>query len=191
MRLLLIGLTILTACSRPLAFEEYREPGGEFSVKVPVGWQLSERGPFSRKPLAEVWWLGEQVAQHEGWPIGVMLFVRRLDRQYDPRAKPYKNFDLDPTEALFTETPPKGLTVTKREFSGYPARLVVNDDFAQSKGDNLFHGPVKEYPSRLRALVIQTPKAYYVLEYMAVSDRFEKYLPAFETLTASFQLHKK
>jgi hypothetical protein len=189
MRLLSLALLLLSGCAKPLSFQEYREPGGEFSVRVPVGWQMSERGPFSRKPVGEVWWVGELVAEHEGWPLGVMLFVRRLDRQHDPRATAYRKYDLAPTEALFGENPPAGkISVTKTELLGLPARLVTNDEYIDTTGDGLFHGPVKEYPSRVRVLVIQRPEAYYVLEYRAVRDRFEKYLPAFETMVASFKL---
>lgn len=191
MRKLWLMLAFATACSRPLSFVEYREPSGQFTVQTPSDWRVDERGAFSRKPVGQVVWIGEMIDHAEGRPIGVMLSVTRLDRQSDPRATAYRKFHLAPSEELFTGTPPPGMSVTKAEFSGYPARWVTNDDAVQFKGDNLLHGPVKEFPSRVRALVIQTPDAYYVLNYTAVRDRFEKYLPAFETLTASFQLHKK
>lgn len=190
MRNLAFVLVLLAGCTKPLSFVEYQEPGGEFVVMAPSGWQADARGPFARRPVAEVWWLGEMVAQHEGWPLGVMLFVRRLDRHPDPRNTRYRNGTLANHDDLFANKDLKGISVTKGEHSGYPARWVANDKWVETTGDNLLHGPVKEYPSRLRAVVIQTPGFYYVLEYRAVNDRFEKYLPAFEMLVSSFKLLK-
>lgn len=188
MRALAMALALLTACSRPLAFQEYREPDGEFSVSVPVGWQANERGPFSRKPIGEVWWLGEQVAHHEGWPVGVLLFVRKLDRDPDKRNKVYRDDYLAPTDALFSGTHPKDVLIEATEFAGYPARKIGRD-FDDHVGGG-WHGRLKTFPSRMVGVVIQTPNAYYVLEYRAVHDRFDKYKPAFDTLVASFKLTK-
>lgn len=190
MRHLAFTLLLLAACTKPLSFVEYKEPGGEFTVQVPSGWQADERGPFTRRPVAEVWWLGEMVAQHEGWPLGVMLFVRRFDRHPDPPNTRYRNGTLANHDVLFMDKELKGVSVSKGEHSGFPARWVANDKWIETTGDNLFHGPVKRYPSRLRAVVIRTPDYYYVLEYRAVNDRFEKYLPAFNTLVSSFKLTK-
>jgi hypothetical protein len=177
-------------CSRPFYYVDYHEPANEFSVKVPWGWQLSERGPFSRKPVAEVWWLGKMVAQHEGWPLGVMLFVRKLDRHPDARLRKHRPDFLKMENELFAGKRFDGLTVTTGTFSGYPTRLVMNDDWIDTTGDNWMHGKVKEYPSRLHALVIQTPDEYYILEYRAVREHFESHKPAFDTLVASFKLTK-
>lgn len=190
MRKFAISALLLAACARPLSFSEYREPEGEFVANVPAAWPIDNPGPFSRLPLGQICWLGEMVDQHEGTPIGVQLCVRRLDRNPDARATSYRKGTLAVTDAIFAGKALEGLSVSETTHSGLPARLVINEKFAQTKGDNLFHGPVKEFPSKLQALIIETPAFYYVLEYKSVLDRFDKYKPAFDTLVASFKLTK-
>ena len=185
MKYLALILVHFLGCSRPFYYVDYREPAGEFSVKVPWGWALEEHGRFSRRPYAEVTWLGKLVDSHEGIPIGVMLSIKRLDRNPGPGYR--KDFAAAEAE-LFSGKPVPGATITTGTASGFPARWVSNDDWAQYKGDGLFHGPVKKFPSRLRAFVIRTPEAYYVLDYKAVNEHFDSHKPAFDTLVASFKL---
>ena len=188
MRNLMIIAVLAAGCSRPMSFVEYTEPAGEFSVKVPEGWDKSERGPFSRKPIGEVWWVGKVVADHEGWPIGAMLFVRKLDRRPEKTNVRYLESMLKPTDALFDGTQPPDIKVQKDHFLGFPMRRIERD-YEESTGGGI-HGPVKVYPARTRATAIQTPDSYYLIEYRATRDLFERYLPAYERMAASFKLLK-
>jgi hypothetical protein len=181
-------LAVLAACSRPMSFVDYREPGGEFSVQVPEGWQIDERGPFSRKPVGEVWWVGETVDQHEGWPVGALLFIRRLDRNPGKGQERHVQHVLAETDALFSGGHPADVNVKAAEFSGYPARSFQRA-FDETAGGGL-HGSTRSHPSRVIGMAIQTPTAYYVLEYRATLKLFDKHLPAYERLTASFKLSK-
>lgn len=172
-------LAILAACSLPMTYVEYQEPGGDFSVQVPSHWAIDERGAFSRKPVGEVWWMGKVVDQHEGIPIGVMLFVRRIDRRSTGTT-------LAETDALFSGKHPKDVLVQSLEFSGKTAR-AFNRDYEETLGGGM-HGKLRSYPARTAGVAIQTPDAYYVLEYRAVRDQFDKYFPIFERLRSSFKI---
>jgi len=187
-RLMVVLFAAVAACSRPMSFVQYREPAGEFSVEVPAGWNVNERGSFSKRPVGEVWWAGKIVDQHEGWPVGALLFVRKLDRHPDKGQERYRRNTLLETDALFSGGQPADLAVKSGDFAGHPARWFQRD-FDDSVGGGI-HGAVKTYPSRVSGIAIQTPETYYVLEYRATRELFDRYMPAFERLTASFKLGK-
>ena len=184
----MVVLLAAAACSRPMSFVEYREPAGEFSVEAPAGWNVNESGSFSKRPVGEVSWAGKIVDQHEGRPVGALLFVRKLDRHPDKLQERYRQGTLLETDALFGGGHPADLAVKSGDFAGHPARWFQRD-FDDSVGGGM-HGAVKTYPSRVAGIVVQTPEAYYVLEYRATRELFDGYRPAFERLTASFQLGK-
>lgn len=185
-RLLVIAM-LAAACSGPPDFIQYQEPGGAFSAEVPKRWELDERGAFSRRPVGEVWWIGKVSDDHEGWPIGAIIYVRRMEKNPDKRNKIYIKWDLADTQALFTQKKfPAGLRVEKSTFLGFDAR-EFSRDYDEKLGGG-WHGKVRIVPARAEGVVLDTPESYYVLEYRATKDLFDKYRYGFVKLKESFRL---
>lgn len=180
-----LGIATLAACSRPPSFIEYREPGGAFVVQAPSQWHLDERGPFSRRPVGEVWWIGN-VGEYEDWPFGAVISVRRLDKNPDKRNKNYIKWDLADTQALFAGRQLQGLKVTKASLLGFDAREFERE-YEEFFGGGCF-GKLRSRPTRAEGVVIDTPDAYYVLEYRTKRELFEKYRYGFAMMKGSFRL---
>ena len=186
MRFLLLTTFSLFACARAPEFVEYREPGGEFSVQVPRRWKVSERGPFTRRPVAEVWWIGKVVETDEGWPVGAILYVRRLDKDPDKRNKVYINEELADTKALFAGKHAPDVQTKKSTMLGHESIEFVRD-YEEAFGGG-WHGKLHHRAARVEGVVIDTPGSYYVLEYRATKELFEKYRYGFMRLRESFKL---
>ena len=52
------------------------------------------------------------------------------------------------------------------------------------------HGKVQTFPSRVDGVLLRSDEAYYVLEYRATEELFDKHHPAFERFKASFKLRR-
>lgn len=189
---LAVAVLVVVGCSKPLAFELYREPAGTFTAEVPVGWPKDFDDAFTRKPIAGVSWVGKLVDGGEGRAIGAVIEVRKLWRlkKDHPAPKDYERFNksvLEPTADLFNGAYPADVLVSDGVLSGLPAKIYSRNEFDQATGGGM-HGAVKHHPSRVEGVVLQTPEAYYVLEYRATKDLFDKHRPAFERLKTSFKL---
>lgn len=184
-RLLLILLAASAACSRSPSSSEYRPAGGGFRLETPVGWASNERGPFTRRPIGEIWWIGKMVGEHEGWPVGALILVRRLDRHPGKDEERYRKDVLSQTDALFRGDQPADLILKKGNLVGKPARWYRRD-FEETTGGGI-HGTSKSFPSTVSGVVVQTPEAYYVLEYRATRELFDEYESDFRRLVSTFK----
>lgn len=189
-------LVVLEGCGRAPVFETYRDPSGAFTMDVPKGWQRDGDPDTTRRPVAVTAFIGQVAVQDEGTPLGAVLYVTRLSRRADhPKGekafRDYKRALLEPTAALFsgnrrglTEEMRKGLPqqIEKLEMGGFPARTYRRE----FRHFNPLHMS-EAVPMRLEDAVVETPEAYFVLEYRATADLFEKHYHAFQRARATFQ----
>lgn len=184
-------LALMTACAHT-GYETYREASGTFSLDVPRSWKKYRDSDFSRKPNAVVSWYGK-IVEDKGYPVGAIVELEKLNRRPDdfPPERDwefYKKNILEPTDRLFDGTHPSEVRVEEATMAGLPARLFSRS-VEQLSGDGPVRGSDKKHPSRIEGIVIQTPDAYYVLEYRATNELFDKYRPAFERMKESFRLN--
>lgn len=130
-------------------------------------------------------WIGN-AGDHEEWPFGASISVRRLEKNPDKRNKNYIKWDLADTQALFAGRELSGLKVTHTSLLGFDARAFERE-YEQDFGGGCF-GKLRSRPTRAEGVVIDTPDAYYALEYSAAKDLFEKYRYGFVRLKESFRL---
>jgi hypothetical protein len=192
----LIGIVVLAAlmassCAQKPVFELYRDPGGDYSLEVPKGWPRAGNADLKRKPNSVISFIGRNEPSDEGTPLGAVLYVTKFYRQRSDFPGDAKGFDayrqevLAPSEALFGAGPlPAGAPrVSDMRLGGLAAKTYRRD----YEHFNRLHMP-KPVAMRLEDVVIQTREAFYVLEYRATSELFDRYHYAFEKAKASFQL---
>ena len=180
-------LLLVAACEKPLTFVAYEPPSKEFSVEVPAGWRLDDRGGFDRKPLAEVRWIGKVVEEQSGEIYGAVLSVRRISRLRKDfaGAKEYATFKknvLDKGEQLASGK--AGVPVTRT-----PDGFRYGQQYEAELG-GLQHGAVRKLPMQVETIVRRTPAYDYVLELRATRPLFNRYLPALVRLNDSFKVSK-
>lgn len=188
-------LLSLSACSRAPKSVVYREPGGAFTVEVPSSWKVDERGPFSRRPIADVEWTAEVVDSHSVGVIGAVVRLRRVDRKPAAPSKSYHAEAVEPGDDLFAGKVPKAIggrsaaMVATREatLSGLEARRFERD-FDDTTLGGPFHGPSRSYPSRIIGVVARAPDFYYILTFKATRGLVEKHRPAFERMIETLSL---
>jgi len=196
----LAGLSLATACSKPPSFDVYEDPGGDFKLEAPKGWQLWGNAARKPRPISAVMFVGKVEMQDEGMPIGAVLSITKLYRRradYPGKDEGYRRFRQDvlvPSSVLFGEPAsllPEAMRkmlpqkIDSLQVSGFPARSYGREyeHFTRSHTD-------KPIPIRLEDLVVQTPEAYYVIEYRATTTLFAKYHFAAERARSSFTLKK-
>lgn len=132
-------------------------------------------------------WVGEVAEESEGMQLGAMIHVSRFQRTDAPSS--FKKSTLAPTDAMFGPGPlPDGAPadIAVLTVSGHPARRYQRGfDAVLGGGLHQAKGPVA---MRLEDLVVQTPDAYYVLEYRATKALFDKHYRAFDRLASTFRL---
>lgn len=177
------------ACAQKTAFQEFKEASGEFSADLPSNWHRDGQEDLRRRPAASMTWVAEVAAESEGQQVGAMIHVSRFQRGGVPAG--FRKSTLEATDALFGSGPlPPGApaNIATLTVSGHPARRYRRD-FAAVLGGGM-HKTAGPIAMRLEDVVIQTADAYFVLEYRATKELFDKHYPAFERLAATFRLAK-
>lgn len=185
--LYLAVLLIVSGCSQKPSFQEFKEASGEFSADLPSNWHRDGQDDLRRKPAASMTWIAEVAEESEGSQVGAMIHISRFQREGAPAS--FKKSTLDPTDAMFGPGPlPAGapVNVTSFTLSGHPARRYRRD-FEVVLGGGM-HRATSPIAMRLEDIVVQTPDAYYVLEYRATKALFDKHYQAFDRLAATFRL---
>lgn len=171
-RALPLTLALLAcACGKKLTFEPYQDASG-FAAEVPSGWSRIGDADLTRKPVAVATWIGKAIADDEGTPIGAVINVTRISRKPADLQKGqdwarYKADWLDRTDALFFKA--------KGDAASFRQEFTLG---------NKTHG-LPPTPMRLEDVVLRTDDAYWVLDYRATAELFDRYYPAFEKLKAS------
>jgi len=167
-----------TACRRAPAFAPYADPAGRWSLEVPSGW-TPDPGPV-RLPTSGVDFVGALEPQDEGVPLGAVLSVVRHARRRadhpggDAAFRGYETAVLKPARELFGDD------------GGAPASKDFARDYERGPGGPL-HGN-KSFAMRAEGFVRRTADAYYVVEYRATRENFERYRYALDRARASFRL---
>lgn len=187
--LFFVLLLSVIGCAQKDSFQRFKDASGEFESDVPANWRREGQDDLGRRPAATMTWVGEVAEESEGRQLGAMIHISRFQRKDVP--SDFKKSTLDPTDSMFGPGPlPAGAPadITALTVSGHPARryqrgfeVVLGGGLHQTKG------PVA---MRLEDIVVQTPDAYYVLEYRAVKTLFDKHYRAFDRLVSTFRLNK-
>jgi len=191
LRCLLLCFAGAMAACRPAPHPiSYVDPSGFFRSEIPDSWRRDGDKDLTRKPVAVVTFIGEIQSQDEGIPLGAVINVTRIIRDkadFPGGDKGFATFQrnwLYRSDALFGG--PQGLLpenqrsllalpVSDETIGGLKAR-VYRQEYRQA---NPIHNP-NVTAMRLEDAVIQTPRAYYVLEYRATSELFDKYYPVYQ-----------
>ena len=191
---LLLAALLASACAGKPAFEPYRDPAGDYSLEAPKGWPREGNADLKRRPSSVVSFVGVPEPSDEGTPLGAVLYVTkfyrlRSDFPGDDKAfAAYKKEVLVPSDALFGEgpMPSDAPVVSDTQLGGLPAKTYRRD----YEHFNRLHMP-RPVPMRLEDVVARTPEAYYVLEYRAAREFFDRHHAVFERAKSSFQFLKK
>ena len=183
------------ACSRALVWQPYADMSGDFSSEIPASWTSIDDPDLKRRPVGVVAFLGEMKAQDEGNPLGALIQVSRVTR--GPSEMPagekarqaYAKAWLASPDRLFkgrVESLPvdaqKGLPKVSEVLLGAKTARTYEREYEHF---NAAHMP-RPVPMKLVDVVVRTDKAYYVIEYRATRDLFEKHRPVFERFLKSF-----
>lgn len=192
--LLCAALSVL-GCSRESAWQRYDDGSGDVSVEVPKSWPMIDDPDLKRRPVAMLTFLGEEKPQDEGRPLGALIHVTRVTRvtaEMPAEAKARARFTeswITPPDVLFGAPvellPPearKNLPKVSDTTLGGKAAKTYEREYEYV---NRAHGNVEVW-IRLIDVVVRTDKAYYMIEYSAPRDRFEKHRPVFERFLKSF-----
>jgi hypothetical protein len=189
---LALAIAACRAKPHPMA---YADPSGLFRCEVPDTWRRDGDKDLSRKPVAVISFIGEVQSQDEGLPLGAVINVTRISRNkadVPGGDKGYAVFQknwLLRSDALFggpkdalpdNQKPVLALTISDETIGGLKAR-VFRQDYAQGNPIHNTNAP----PMRLEDAVVQTPEAYYVLEYRATKDLFDKHYGVYQRLKAA------
>lgn len=177
------------ACAQKTAFQEFKEASGEFVADLPSNWHRDGQDDLRRRPAASMTWVAEVAAESEGQQVGAMIHVSRFQRREAPTG--FRKSTLEATDSMFGSGPlPSGAPadISALTVSGHPARRYRRDFEAVLGGG--MHKTAGPIAMRLEDVVIQTPDAYFVLEYRATGKLFDKHHPAFERLVATIRIVK-
>jgi len=191
--ILLLGAA--AACTRPLEWQPYADASGDVRSELPESWNSYSDPDLKRRPAAIVAFLGEMKIQVEGYPIGAIIQVTRATRvpseipAAGPARKKYVESWLASPDALF-KGPVESLSVDEKKGLPKVTEIALGAKTARTyereyEEFDAIHMP-RPMPMRLVDVVVRTDKAYYILEYRATRDLFEKHRPVFERFLKSF-----
>ncbi len=158
-------------------------------------WRRDGDKDLSRKPVAVVSFIGEVQADDEGVPLGAVINVTRIARAKadvpggDKGFAAYQKNWLFRSDALFggpkdvlpeNQKPLLALPISDETVGGLKAK-VYRQEFTES---NPVHNS-NSVAMRLEDAVVQTPEAYYVLEYRATKELFDKHYPVYQRFKAA------
>lgn len=186
MRAALAAALLLSACGRGPSYEAYGDPAAGFSTELPKGLKADLAGPFPEWPAKRTQWVLEAADEHEGAVLGAIITIWRMERKAGEKQARYRDEMLAATEALFSDEQPPDVLVAPGEFAGRPARAFQRE-LVENLGGGL-HGTPRAHPSRISGVAVETPDAYYVLEYRATLELFDKHLPVFQRVRERFKL---
>jgi len=178
-------------------FGSYQDSEGNYRFEAPLGWQPSTEERVE-KPAASVFFRGYEPVNGQEVPIDAAVLVSKLPRrpEFFGSREDFERFrrtTLLQVDALFGPPSPelqeplrsliakntKDITV-----AGIPGKTYHRDyDYVDPKGPP----GSKPLPISLEEIVLKTPDAYYVLEYRARRDLFDKYHFAADRLKSTFQ----
>lgn len=164
---------VLTACSKKPQYVRYEDPTG-FSADVPASWPKTGDKDLTRKPVAMMSWVGADRPQDEGQILGAVLHVTRVSRRRE---------DLPPKQS-WDKYAAQWLAPSDRLFAGKSGDVAEYANETTVRHDGGLHAP-QAIPIKAVAVVLRTPDAYWVLNYTATKDNFDKYAAAFERLKAT------
>jgi hypothetical protein len=153
------------------------DPGGRFSVELPRGW-VRERGPWDTLRVTR-----------DGYPLQAIVLQRkpladafkRLKVKAGPQTLPVELGQWQ--EAAFRRESETALAATTHELT--PARVGGRPGFRLRMSRHTEDG----LPLERLAYGVADDKDYYLLAYEAPRlHYFDKHLPAFEEMAASFRL---
>ena len=195
-RILAALIVITTGCAKTQEFKAYKDPGGDFVLNVPADW-IAESSP-RKKPAAVTSFVSKKAVFEEGQPIGPILHVTKFYRTRDDHPGSGEEFEefsrevLSPSDALFG-APADSLSERQRDsmkdardmtLGGLPAKTYQKSFEMKSTP---MHGN-RVHSVKLEDVVVQTPSAYYVLEYRATQELFDKYYFAFQNAAQTFRI---
>lgn len=190
---LLLGAA--AACTRSLVWQPYADTSGDVRSEIPSSWSSYNDPDLARRPVAVVAFLGEMKIQVEGYPIGAIIQVTRATRvpselpTGELARKKYSASWLASPDLLF-KGPVAALPVDLKKGLPKVSEAMVGAKVARTyereyEEFDAIHMP-RPIPMRLVDFVVRTDKAYYIVEYRAPRDLFEKHRPVFERFLKSF-----
>jgi hypothetical protein len=192
--LLAVAAASLFACSRELVWQRYADASGLVSVDIPKSWPLAVSGDLNRLPVSSLTFVGEEKPQDEGVFLGATIHVTRVARADAdmPRGEPahgrYVATWIAPADVIFGASP-ESLPLEARKDLPKVSDATLGGKPAKT------YGREYEYVNQVRGIrlwlklvdvVVRTDKAYYMIEYRAPRDTFEKNRPVFERFVKSF-----
>lgn len=174
----LIAVLTLSACSKKTdgEYSVYKVEAEGVSLEVPTDWrQFGARWnglggapggpPFTR-------FIAESDPQHEGVILGAYLSLTQVKKGTHRTEK---------EDMLFKQKLPG---VSPVQFKGFDARSYITE-YRYQTGEG--EGGI-DIPMKSEGIVIDTPNAYYVLEFRANTEVYDKYRPALEHAKATLTI---
>lgn len=187
-------LLTLFGCSRVLVWQRYEDVSGLVSFEIPKTWPLAADSDLKRIPTASLTFVGEEKPQDEGVFLGATIHVTRVARADAdmPKGEPahgrYVATWIAPADVVFGASPE---TLPPESRKDLPK---VSDTTLGGKTAKTY-GREYEYVNQVRGIrlwlklvdyIVRTDKAYYMIEYRAPRDTFEKNRPVFERFVKGF-----
>ena len=163
-----------------------------------MGWRPASPEQPGAKGATSVYFRGYESVDGQNRPIDVAVLVSKLPRRPNAFSSPqdydrFRRATLLQVDALFDPPSPdlpdtlKNLVAKNTQditIAGLPGKTYHRDyDYI----DPHAAAGSKPLPVSLEEIVLRTPEAYYVLEYRARRDLFDRYHFAAERLKSSFQ----
>lgn len=163
---LCLALALIAGCRQAPSYEPYRGPG--FTFEAPKGWPRDADPAAAGKPASRTEFIGDAQPQDEGVILGAVLTVTRLSRKADAKL-------LASTKALFPDD---------------AAAAAESKPFARDYehgGPTPMHQNAAAVPMRAEGKVFRTADAFFVVEFRATRDKFEKHRHALERALSTFR----
>lgn len=193
-RTLVLALALSAGCARERGVVAVSDTRGLFTAAAPAGWKSLEPdggGGFRRA------FVGEREAHDEGAPLGAVLEFSRLPR---------RRADFSGTDAEFAAFARRTLRVFDAYFGAAPDWLPPDLSLAlglMEKGERDGH-PTRRYsreyehfnrahmargvPMRREQLIVQTPRAYLVVDFAATRELFPRTRFAYDLALESLRV---
>lgn len=172
-------LLLTAACSRPPRYAAYQDPAKRYTLEVPATWAVDADPNADKKPASKTEFIGAARPQREGVILGAVLSVSRLSRarkDFPGTDAAFKGFDeniLKPTRDLFGDD------------AAAPAAKTFSRDYDFGGPTPLHSDPA--VAMRSVGTAYRTADAYFVVEYRAAKENFEKYRYAYDRAVLTFK----
>lgn len=188
------GCSRSPSTSGHVQFGPYQDSDQTFRFDAPLNWNRETNRQGPDQPMISVFFRGSDRIDGRTIPIDVALSVTKLARQPQafPTPQDYDRFrrnTLLQVDALFGPPDPE-LKEPLRSMIAKNSKDVTLDGIPgkQYRRDYDYMGTAKTPPLAVSVedVVLRTTSSYYVLEYRARRDLFDKYHFAAERLQSSF-----